>query len=285
MQNTDLSIEALEHTALHIRKSIISSLFSAKSGHSAGPLDMVEILVTLYFSVLKHDPHNPQWEERDRVVLSHGHTCPGLYATLAHAGYFDMSELDTLRDFGSRLQGHPEARRSPGIENTSGPLGQGLSQALGMGLSFRLNQKPNRVFCLMSDGEHQEGQTWEAYMFGGKYKLNNVTVLIDRNKIQIDGFTEKIMPLEPLKLKLEAFNWNVLEVDGHDFDALHQACNQAKAMTEKPTAIICNTIPGHGVAFMENLPEWHGKIPSAEEAQAALQALTDQHGRRWPHAE
>lgn len=264
------TLSELTTTALNIRRSIISILEAAKSGHSGGSLGMADVFTTLYFAVAKHDPANPTWEERDRILLSNGHICPVLYATLAEVGYFAKEELQTLRKLDSRLQGHPHLGSLPGIENTSGPLGQGFSQACGLAYSFRIDQKPNHVYCLLSDGEHQEGQTWEAYMFGAKYKLSNLTVIVDRNNIQIDGYTEQIMPLNSLKAKIESFGWQALEVDGHNFAALLDIFHQAQTTTDKPTAIICHTIPGKGVDFMENKYEWHGKAPNHEQAQAAL---------------
>jgi transketolase len=275
------SLADLAQTAISIRKSIVEMLMKAGSGHSAGPLGMADVFTALYFNVLKHDPRQPDWEERDRVILSNGHICPVLYATLAEAGYFSKEELATLRQINSRLQGHPHFGSLPGVENTSGPLGQGLSQAAGLATAFKMDGKRNRVFCLLSDGEHQEGQTWEAYLFAGAKRLNNLTALIDRNNIQIDGYTEDIMPLQPFKTKLEAFRWNVLDIDGHNIEAIIDALNQAKSTQEQPTAIICNTIPGKGVEFMENDYEWHGKPPSGVEGAKALRELRSLKGRIW----
>ena len=259
--------------ATSIRESIVEMLLEAGSGHPAGALGMTDVFVALYFSILKHDPKNPSWEERDRVILSNGHICPALYATLAEAGYFPKSELKTLRKIDSKLQGHPHYNSIPGIENTSGPLGQGLSQAIGIATAFKLDKKTNKVYCLMSDGEQQEGQNWEAYMYAGNNKLNNLIVLIDRNNIQISGYTKDVMSLQPLKNKLTAFNWNVLDIDGHSFEDIITACHKAQETQEQPTVIICNTIPGKGVSFMENLPEWHGKPPSDKEAKIAINEL------------
>lgn len=267
-------IKKLQEKANLIRQDIIKMLLEAGSGHSAGPLGMADIFTALYFNILKHDPAKPDWQERDRLILSNGHICPVRYATMAHAGYFPISELKTLRKLGSRLQGHPHRTALPGIETTSGPLGSGLSQAAGLALAGKLNQARWRVICLMSDGEQEEGNTWEAAMFAGKYKINNLTALIDRNNIQIDGFTEDIMPLENLKAKYEAFNWHVIEIDGHNFEEIISAFNQAKAIFEEPTVIIAHTIPGKGVSFMENKFEWHGKPPNKEEAQIALEELS-----------
>ena len=268
-------VQEISKHAITIRENLIKMLFEAGSGHPAGALGMADVLAVLYFEILKHDPSNPTWDERDRVVLSNGHICPGFYAALAEAGYFPKSELPTLRKINSQLQGHPHYDLKIGIENTSGPLGQGLSQAIGMAIAFKLDQKPNRVYCLMSDGEQQEGQNWEAFMYAGDRRLNNLTVLIDRNNIQISGFTEDIMPLQPFKHKLEAFRWNVLDIDGHNIDSIIDACHQAQSTQEQPTVIICNTIPGKDVDFMENLPEWHGKPPNKKQAAEAIDELEE----------
>ncbi|MDP4007545.1 MAG: transketolase [bacterium] len=274
------SIAQLEKKANEIRQDIIKMLVKAGSGHSAGPLGMADIFCALYFSVLNHNPKKPLWEERDRLILSNGHICPVRYAAMAHAGYFPRKELLTLRKFGSRLQGHPERTRLPALETTSGPLGSGLSQAAGMAYVGKvIDKKKWRVYCAMSDGEQETGQIWEAALFAGKNKLNNLVGIIDRNNIQIDGFTEDIMPLEPLKEKYEAFNWHVLEIDGHNIEQIIDACGMAKAIQEKPTLIIANTIPGKGVSFMENKFEWHGKPPTSEEAKKALHDLRTLGGR------
>jgi transketolase len=269
----------LQSKANEVRQDVIKMLLKAGSGHAAGPLGMADVFTALYFSVMCHDPQNPQWPDRDRLVLSNGHICPILYATLAHAGYFPVEELMTLRQINSRLQGHPHNRSLPGVENSSGPLGQGISQAVGMALTGRLDNKNHQVYCVMSDGEHNEGQTWEAIMLAAKYRLHNLAVIIDRNNIQIDGFTEEVMPLDSLKNKYEAFNWHVLEVDGHNIEAIIDACHQAKAIFERPVAIIAHTIPGKGVDFMENTPLWHGKAPSSQEAQKALSELRSLKGQ------
>lgn len=274
MSLTPQDIRKLEEKAILIRQDIIRMLLEAGSGHTGGPLGMADIFTALYFNILNHDPKNPQWPERDRLILSNGHICPVRYATMAHAGYFPISELKTLRKLGSRLQGHPHRTALPGIETTSGPLGSGLSQACGLALAGKIDNAKWRVYCLMSDGEQDEGNTWEAVMFAGKYKINNLTALMDRNNIQIDGFTENVMPLEPLKEKYEAFNWHVIEVDGHNMEEIIDAFNQAKAIFEKPTLIIAHTIPGKGVDFMEGKFEWHGKSPNKEEAEEALKQLS-----------
>lgn len=276
---TDEKMQHLGLTAVKIREDIIKELVAAGSGHSAGPLGMADVFTALYFHILKHDPKKPLWPERDRLVLSNGHICPVLYATLARAGYFPLEELKTLRKLGSRLQGHPHRGALPGVETTSGPLGSGISQAIGFALAARLDKRKYRVFCLTSDGEHQEGNTWEAIMFAGKEKLSNLTVIIDRNNIQIDGFTEDIMPLNSLRAKYEAFNWHVLEIDGHNFEAIIAAAAEAKAIHEQPTVIIAHTIPGKGVDFMENDYLWHGKPPKPEEAKVALRELRTLAGR------
>jgi len=266
-------LKFLETKANEIRQSIIEMLVEAGSGHSAGPLGMADVFTAMYFHILAHDAKNPDWEGRDRLVLSNGHICPVLYATMAHAGYFPVAELKTLRRFGTRLQGHPHRTALPGIETTSGPLGSGLSQAVGMALGFRMDKKLSWVYCLTSDGEHDTGNIWEAVMLAGKSKLHNLIQIIDRNNIQIDGNTEDIMPLEPLRAKYEAFNWHVLEVDGHNFDQIVSAVEEAKAIYEKPKLIIAHTIPGRGVDFMERDYKWHGIPPNREQAKVALDEL------------
>jgi transketolase len=269
-----LSLERLETIANDVREDIIRMLEHAGSGHSAGPLGLADVFTALYFDILKHDPKNPDWEERDILLLSNGHCVPVRYATMAHAGYFERKELMTLREFGTRLQGHPERLRLPGLENTSGPLGSGLSQACGMALALRMNKQQHRwVYVVMGDGELDEGNVWEAAMLGGKYKLNNVIGIIDRNNIQIDGPTESVMPLEDLKGKWEAFGWHVLEIDGNDIEAVIDACAMARAIVEKPVVIIAHTIPGKGVDFMENDFHWHGSTPNHEQAVKALHEL------------
>ncbi len=272
-------LKFLEEKANQIRQDIISMLVEAGSGHSAGPLGMTDIFTAFYFHILNHDPKNPDWPDRDRLLLSNGHICPVRYVTMAHAGYFPISELKTLRKINSRLQGHPHRTTLPGVETTSGPLGSGISQAIGVALAARLDKKKYRVYCLTSDGEHDAGNTWEAVMFAGKNKLSNLTVVIDRNNIQIDGYTENIMPLEPLRAKYESFNWHVIDVDGHNIAHFVDAVNEAIAIHERPTCIIAHTIPGKGVSFMENDYLWHGKPPNAEEAQRALAELRTLQGR------
>jgi transketolase len=274
-----MTIKQLELQANQIRQDIIKMLLEAGSGHSAGPLGMADIFTVLYFDVLNIDPKKPTWPDRDRLVLSCGHICPVLYATLAHRGYFPVEELMTLRKFGTRLHGHPHNLELPGIENSSGPLGQGLSQAVGMALASNLDNKKWRTYAILSDGEHDEGQTWEAIMFAGKNNLHNLTAVVDRNNIQIDGFTEDVMPLEPLADKYRSFNWHVLEIDGHNFEDIIAAFRHAKAVFEKPTVIIAHTIPGKGVDFMENDYHWHGKVPKSDEAKLALKELRTLRGK------
>jgi transketolase len=269
-----LSINEIKHKANLIRQDIIEMLLEAGSGHSAGPLGMAEVFASLYFEVLKHNPQSPKDENRDRVVLSCGHICPVLYASLAESGYFPKEELKTLRKLNSRLQGHPHNLSLPGIETSSGPLAQGVSQAVGMAYGLMMDgRKSQRVYLIMSDGEQQEGQVWEAVMFAGKYRLHNLTAFIDRNNIQIDGNTEDVMPLGQLKEKYEAFNWHVIEVDGHNPQKIIDACYEAKAIYEKPTVLIAHTIPGKGVDFMEGDYKWHGMPPNKEQAEKALSQL------------
>jgi transketolase len=271
----------LEEMANRVRQDIMEELVEAGSGHSAGPLGMADVFTALYFHILNHKPREPHWADRDRVVLSNGHICPVLYPVLAHAGYFKIEELKTLRKLGSRLQGHPHRGALPGIETTSGPLGSGLSQAIGMALAANLDKSSStsslqgkyRIYALLSDGEHQEGNLWEAIMFAGKNRLSNLTAIIDRNNIQIDGFTEDVMLLESLRDKYEAFNWHVLEIDGHNMMQIVSAVSEAQAIFEKPTVIIAHTIPGKGVSFMENNYLWHGIPPNKEQAKEALKEL------------
>ncbi|MBI2050590.1 MAG: transketolase [Parcubacteria group bacterium] len=267
-------IKTLKAKATSIRVNIIKMLVEAGSGHSAGPLGMADVFTALYFNVLHHDPKRPNWRERDRIILSCGHICPVWYATLAEAGYFPKRELWTFRKINSHLQGHPEYHSIAGVENSAGPLGQGVSLAVGMAYALRNFAKSNQqVYLISSDGEQNEGQTWEAVMFAAKHKLPNLTMIMDRNNIQIDGATEDIMPLESIRAKYEAFNWHVLEVDGHNIPDVIDACSQAKAIVEKPVCIIAHTIPGKGVKFMEGKFEWHGRSPNREEAALALREL------------
>ncbi len=276
---TDEKIKELEIKANDIRKSIIEMLLAAGSGHTAGPLGMADIFTLFYFHTLKHDPKNPFWEERDRLILSNGHICPVFYATMAHAGYFPVSELKTLRKLGTRLQGHPHREYMPWLENSSGPLGAGLSQAVGMALADKINAKDKDrfIYCFMSDGEHDEGNTWEGIMLAGKNKLRNLIAIVDRNNIQIDGFTEDVMPLESIKDKWKIFNGHLIEVGGHDFRALDEAVQEAQAIHEKPIVIIAHTIPGKGIHEFERDYKWHGYDPnsgkSKEDYTMALREL------------
>ncbi len=269
----------LELQANDIRQSIIDMLEDAGSGHTAGPLDMADIFTAFYFHILKHDPKRPDWDERDRLFLSNGHIVPVRYATMAHAGYFPLKELSTLRKFCSRLQGHPEREKLPGLESTSGPLGSGLSQAAGYALAARMDGKKFRTYCFLSDGELDAGNSWEAAMFAGANKLSNLTAVIDRNNIQINGMTEDIMPLEPLADKWRAFGWHVLEIDGHNMEAIVDAVEQAKAIVEKPTVIIARTIAGKGISEIEYDYKWHGTPPNKEQEQKWLKELRTMKGK------
>ncbi|MFH1769521.1 MAG: transketolase [Parcubacteria group bacterium] len=284
----DEKIKELEIMANKIRQSIIEMLTTAGSGHTAGPLGMADVFTALYFHTLNHDPKNPEWENRDRLLLSAGHIVPVQYSAMAHAGYFPMRELNTLRKLGSRLQGHPERLRLPGIETTPGPLGEGLSQACGMAYGARMDKKWFRIYCIMSDGEQQEGNTWEAIMFAGKNRLSNITAIMDRNNIQIDGIVEDIMPLEPLRERYESFGWHVLEINGHDFEDIISACEQAHAITTKPVLIIAHTIPGKGIPEIEFDYRWHGvppgkgpgdKVPQDEQKKHFLHDLRTLKGK------
>jgi len=278
-----LSIEKLELIANDIRQDIIKSLETAGSGHSAGPLGLADIVTALYFDILRHDPKDTKWADRDIFLLSNGHCVPVQYAAMAHAGYFPKKELATLRKFGSRLQGHPERTKLPGLENTSGPLGSGLSQAAGMALAMRMNKEDHRwVYVITGDGELNEGNIWEAAMFTAKYNLNNIVAIVDRNNIQIDGTTEHVMPLEDLRAKWEAFGWHVIEIDGNDIEAVIDSAAMGRAIVEKPVVVIAHTIPGKGVDFMEYDYHWHGMpVGIADVAgappknQQAMEALKD----------
>lgn len=269
-----LPISRLETIANEIREDIIKMLEHAGSGHSAGPLGLADIFTALYFDIMKYDPKKPDWNERDIFLLSNGHCVPVQYATMAHAEFFDKSELMTLRRLGTRLQGHPERTKLPGLENTSGPLGSGLSQACGMALAMRMDgQKQRTIYVVMGDGEQDEGNVWEAAMLASKYSLSNIVAFTDRNNIQIDGPTESVMPLEDLAAKWTAFGWHVIEINGNDIEAVIDACAMAKAIVEKPIMIIARTIPGKGVDFMEGDFHWHGMPPDHEQAKKALHEL------------
>ncbi len=274
------TIEELELIANDIRQDIIRMLEEAGSGHSAGPLGLADIFTALYFEVLKNDPRKPQWDQRDILILSNGHCVPVQYATMARAGYFDRKELMTLRKFGSRLQGHPEREKLPGLETTSGPLGCGLSQGIGMALAQRMNNDSHRwIYVVTGDGELNEGNIWEAAMLAGKEKLGNLIAIVDRNNIQIDGPTEKVMPLEDLKAKWEAFGWHVIEIDGNNMEAIIDACAMARAVVSQPVVIIAHTVPGKGVDFMEYDYRWHGKAPDEKQEKEALKELRTLRGR------
>lgn len=285
MALTERTVKELELKATDIRETIVEMLTVAGSGHTAGPLGMADIFAAFYFYILKHDPKHPEWEERDRLILSNGHIVPVRYAAMAHAGYFPVEECLTLRKFGSRLQGHPERLRLPGLETTSGPLGSGLSQATGYAYGARMDSPPAggfRVYCVMSDGEQDAGNIWEAAMFAGANKLSNLTAVMDRNNIQINGTTESVMPLEGLRAKYESFNWHVIEVDGHNIREFINAVEQAKAIYERPTLILAHTIPGKGVKEIEFDYRWHGvppgkgpidKIPADKQTAVFLKEL------------
>ena len=280
---TDQKIHELQKQANQIRQSIIEMLAAAGSGHTAGALGMADIFAALYFGILRHNPKWPEWPDRDRLVLSNGHICPVLYASMAHSGYFPVENLKTLRKIGSPLQGHPHREWLPALETSSGPLGSGWSQAVGMALADKMDSASDavpkrKIYCLASDGEHDEGNFWEGVMLAGKNKLSELIVIVDRNRIQIDGFTEDIMPLEPLADKWRAFGFDVQEIDGHDFRQIEGALEKAGASSDKPHVIIAKTIPGKGVKEFENKYEWHGKAPNAQEAEMALRELREAAG-------
>lgn len=278
---TQMTIRQLEEKANTVRKDIIRMLEEAGSGHSAGPLGLADIVTTLYFDIMNIRPDQPNWHDRDYFFLSNGHCVPVQYAVMAERGYFETSELMTLRKFGSRLQGHPERTKLPGLENTSGPLGSGLSQAAGVAYTLQyLDKKPSQfVYTITSDGELNEGNIWEAAMFAGKYKLSQLIVFVDRNNIQIDGNTEDIMPLEDLAGKWKSFGWHVQEIDGHNVESIQDAASMARAITNQPSVIIAHTIPGKGVDFMEYDYNWHGTPPNHEQAQKALRKLRSLDGK------
>ncbi len=270
---TEEKLKELKLKANEARQLLIGALdaacVNAGAGHTGGPLGMTDIFTALYFYILNHKPDNPDWEDRDRLILSNGHICPIRYVSMAQSGYFPVEELKTLRKFGTRLQGHPHRTALPGVENTSGPLGEGISQAAGIALAGRLDKKDYKVYCLTSDGEHQEGNIWEAAMFAAKLKLNNLIQIIDFNNIQIDGLVEDIMPLEPFRAKYEAFNWHVIDVDGNDIKAFVDAIIEAQNVKDKPVIIIAHTIPGKGVSYMENNYKWHGMPPGLKDVDGA----------------
>ncbi len=270
---TDSRITELALQANAIRISIIDMISEAGSGHTAGPLGMADIFTALYFEILRHDPHHPEWEERDRLFLSNGHIVPIRYAVMAHAGYFPLSELSTLRKFRSRLQGHPERDRLSGLEHTSGPLGTGLGQASGVAYGARLDNKNFYTYCVLGDGELDGGNIWESAMFASHHQLDHLVAIVDRNNIQINGTTENVMKLEPLAEKWKSFGWHVIEIDGHNMQEFVDAVNQAKAIYQQPTCIIAHTIPGKGIAEIENRYEWHGKSPNAQEKERFIAEL------------
>lgn len=276
-----LTIQQLEKKANDVRKDIITMLVAAGSGHSAGPLGMADIVTALYFNIMNLDPKNPDWDQRDLFFLSNGHTVPVQYAAMAERGFFPVEELTTLRKLGSRLQGHPERTMLPGLENTSGPLGSGLSQAAGYAYSLQYldNAKHRFVYAITGDGELNEGNIWEAAMFAGKYKLSQLIVYIDRNNIQIDGTTDDVMPLEDLRGKWESFGWHVQEIDGHNVESVIDAASMARAISTKPSVIIAHTIPGKGVDFMEYDYKWHGMPPNSDQAKDALKKLRTLDGK------
>lgn len=273
------SIEELQDISKEVRSDVIKMILKSGYGHPAGSLGMVDVFVALYNAVLIHDPKKPDWEDRDRLILSNGHICPARYAAMSHAGYFDHKELLLLGEMGGILQGHPDKRYLPSVETTSGPLGSGLSQASGIAYCARMDKKRFRTYVITSDGEHDEGNHWEAVMFAAKNNLSNLTMIIDRNNIQIDDFTENVMPLEPLADKYKAFGWSVLEVDGHNIQEVINACNKARSIYENPTVIIAHTIPGKGVDFMESNPNWHAKAPNDEQAKMALKEIRTMQGK------
>ncbi len=268
--------EKLEQIACQLRKDVVKMTHLAKSGHPGGSLSAADIFAVLFFYKMNFDPKNPKWEGRDYFILSKGHICPVYYAALCRAGFFDEEELWTLRKFGSRLQGHPASEKMPEIEVSSGSLGQGLSIANGIGIALKHDNKPNRVYCMLGDGELQEGQVWEAIMTAAHYKLDNVCAIVDYNNLQIDGFVEEVMGIAPLPDKFRAFNWEVIEVDGHNIKELMKAFDEAEKVKGKPVVIIARTIKGKGVSYMENVAGWHGKAPNKEEFEQAMKELDEQ---------
>jgi len=277
---TDKKLRALEKRANTMRQDLLRMLEHAGSGHSAGPLGQADMMAALYFHILKHNAKKPMWKDRDRLLYSCGHNVPIRYVAMAHAGYFPKKDLMTLRQLGSKLQGHPEVAHMPALENTSGPLGDGGPQSCGMAYVAKLDRLPWHTYCMLSEGDLEAGITWEAAMFAGKENLHNLTWIVDRNNIQIDGYTEDIMPLEPLVDKFEAFNWSVIEIDGHNITQFVDACRYAQTIWENPVVIIAHTIPGRGVDFMEFEPSWHGKPPGdADELQEALKDLRTLRGK------
>jgi transketolase len=269
----NLSTAELREMAKNLRRRVITMTATAGSGHPGGSLSAADIITALYFRILRHDPEDPQWSERDRFILSKGHAAPILYAALAETGYFPVAELETLRKMDSRLQGHPDRNLTPGVEMSAGSLGMGLSFAIGIALAARLDSKTYRTYAFLSDGECEEGETWEAALAATQFKLDNLTAVIDCNGMQLSGWTRDIMNLEPLIRKWQAFGWHVIDIDGHDFDQILAAFAEAKKMKNKPTVIVARTVKGKGVSFMENNVVFHGKAPTQEEAEKALTEL------------
>lgn len=271
--NQTKNLEELQAVARTIRRHIVVMIGEAKSGHPGGSLSAVEVLVTLYYDVMRHDPANPTWPERDRFILSKGHAAPVLYSVMAECGYVPVDQLNTLRKLGSIYQGHPDRRFIPSLEASTGSLGVGLSLGLGMAEAARLDKSPTRIFVMLGDGEIQEGQVWESAMYGAFHNVDNIVAIVDNNRIQLDGWVKDIMGVDPLADKWRAFGWNTIEVDGHDIPALQQAFADAAAYKGKPTALIAHTIKGKGVSFMENNPKFHGTAPTKEEVALALQEI------------
>ncbi len=273
LEEGDDTVKRLEEVSSNTRKLILQTLAEAKSGHPGGSLSAVELVVALYYNVMRHDPKHPKWPDRDRFILSKGHAAPLLYSVLAQQGYFPIEELKTLRKINSMLQGHPDPKKTPGVEMCAGSEGVGLSVAIGEALAARIDHKDYRVFVMMGDGEMEEGQIWEAAMCASKYGLDNITAIVDRNGIQQDGLTEQIMPIEPLNSKWKAFNWNVIEVDGYDFKQILGAFGRARQVRNRPTVIIAHTTKGKGVEFMEWSPEYHGKVPDVETVSKIIKEM------------
>ncbi len=279
MSQTPMSVEELKTMAATIRRDIIEMIHAAGSGHPGGSLSATDIVTALYFRVMRIDPQNPDWPDRDRFILSKGHACPVWYAALAERGYYDRSHLGTLRKINSILQGHADMKKTPGVDMTVGSLGQGFSAGIGMALSGKLRKKDYHVWVIIGDGEIQEGAIWEAAMAGAKWKLDNLTVILDRNRLQNDDFVDDTMPVDPVPDKWLAFNWNVIEIDGHNMEEIVSTLEEAKTVKDKPTIIIAHTVKGKGVSFMENVAVWHGKAPSDEQARQALEEISQQVGR------
>ncbi len=281
----DNEVKRLELVANKLRQHVITSVANAKSGHQGGPLGMADVFTALYFHELRHDPKNPMWEDRDRLILSNGHICPIRYAAMAEAGYMPVEELLTLRKLGTRLQGHPERTKFPALESTSGPLGEGIAQAVGMAYAAKMDGKKWRTYCVTGDGEHDAGIVWESIHFAGKYRLDNLVCIVDRNYIQIDGKTEDVMPLDPFEDKYRAFGWHVIECNGNDIRDVVRAFEEAKGMYQKPVCIVAHTVPGKGVSYMEGNYLWHSQPFKAGEAEQAMKELKAEEDRlRADHA-